>query len=116
MLHSVRLFKSSCCACILIVYCLIGLYYLFVLKAKKNIRSAIVLTTKRITEMYLEEPNHRVPFNLKNCKFIIRNYFPQKINSGYIYSKDRGATNTNRMITALHSNSGKYYLCYFFLF
>lgn len=69
--------------------CSFGLYYLFVLLQRKKERSALILTNKRIVELSIVHKLGEVPDSLHNVAVKSRSFFPGKVISGYISSKNK---------------------------
>lgn len=63
----------------------LGYYYSTVCHRKLRRRSAVVLTTHRLTEFILEESRGRIPPGLVRFQFLVSHYFPSSIDAGYLY-------------------------------
>lgn len=69
------------------VYCVLtlGIAYLCCLKKKKEVRSAIVLTNKRIIELTIRQKNGQVPNNLDRFSVLVTSFFPSTVESGFLH-------------------------------
>lgn len=66
-----------------------GLYYIFKIRRVKFLRSAIVLTNKRIFVLDINQRAGGVPRTMNNFCVQVTSYFPQKILSGYMTSVNK---------------------------
>jgi hypothetical protein len=64
--------------------CTFGCYFLFVLRRKMLMRSALILTTKRIVEIVIFQRKGRFPVSFGNVDVTVRSLFPGEIKSGFI--------------------------------
>lgn len=87
----------------IIAACLsLGIYYFIRLRIKSWQRSAIIITTKRIIEMTVNQHKGRIPVAFTGFRAVVRSYFlGDSIKSGYI----RG-TNT-QLISSLQTSAGQ---------
>lgn len=64
----------------------LGLYYCLCIRNKKYLRSALVLTNKRLIVLDIYERSGTIPLTLTNFAVQITSYFPEEIFSGYLTS------------------------------
>jgi hypothetical protein len=61
-----------------------GIYYLWYIRRKKESRSAVVLTTKRILVLDIKQLGGRIPDSMMKFSVVIRSLLPGAIRAGYI--------------------------------
>ena len=66
-----------------------GIFYCWKIRRNKFLRSAIVLTNKRIFVLDIDQRAGGVPRTMNNFSVQVTSYFPQKILSGYMSSTNK---------------------------
>jgi len=72
--------------CVDWLFCLLslGMYYCCILSKRKSLRSALVLTNKRIVELTLHQKSGTVPSNLDNFSVRVTTFLPGNVSGGYM--------------------------------
>lgn len=66
-----------------------GIYYVWYVRQRKFLRSAIVLTNKRIFVVDIFQRAGGIPRTMNNFSLQITSYFPQQITSGYVSAQSK---------------------------
>lgn len=64
--------------------CTLGYFYCVYVRRMKLSRTAVVLTTKRIVVVDIEQLGGRIPDSMMKFKVVIRSLFPRAIKAGYL--------------------------------
>jgi len=92
----------------------LGLGYLFCLKKKKEVRSAVVLTNKRIIELTIRQKNGQVPNNLDRFSVLVTSFFPGTVKSGFLQVHSQSMCFNNYSIqSGLLTGGGKIHIKFF---
>jgi len=92
----------------------LGIGYLCCLKKKKLVRSAVVLTNKRIIELSIRQTNGQVPNNLDRFSVMVTSFFPGTVDSGFLHVHTQSMCfNTYSVQSGLLTDGGKLVITFF---